>query len=125
MGRVQTSGVAFESIREAFLNPNPAEFVKPAKPLNLKPLQVKYNAAAILREDALLRKKQEEAARALQQYESELRDASEFLAWREEMSRAEEAERAAEIERRRLEAAAGADAAKQAVAAKVRVLGGF
>jgi hypothetical protein len=88
-------------------------------------VQVKYNAAAIFREDALLRKKQEEAARALQQYESELRDASEFFAWREEMSRAEEAEKAAEIERRRLEAAAGADAAKQAVAAKVRVLGGF
>jgi hypothetical protein len=57
--------------------------------------KVRLNAAAILREDALLKKKQQQEAAALLKYESELRDASQFEAWKAQMLSKDEEERLA------------------------------
>eukprot|EP00753_Platysulcus_tardus_P021293 PLAT8795.1.p1 GENE.PLAT8795.1~~PLAT8795.1.p1 ORF type:complete len:780 (-),score=486.96 PLAT8795.1:74-2413(-) len=88
---------------------------KPAPKFD-EPAPVKMTAAAILREDALYRRKAEDAAALIKAYESELRDASGFHAWQVKM-RAKDRERTLkEVEQRRAEMAAAQAEAVEASA---------
>jgi len=93
--------------------------IKPKKAPKAPTAEVKLNTAAILREDAVYKKKQEQEAAAILKYETELRDDTEFSAWQERMLAMDEAEVQAEIERRRKEMAASAAAAVRARENKV------
>ena len=64
---------------------------------------IKMTAAAVLREDAMYQKKQEQEAAAIEKYESELRDASEYESWKARMEVAENDEKLKEVARRRIE----------------------
>ncbi|KAJ3288083.1 hypothetical protein HK104_008340 [Borealophlyctis nickersoniae] len=64
---------------------------------------VKLTTAAILREDALVRRQRKKEEEWLNEVETGLRDASEFSSWRGEAKEKEEEERKIELERRRLE----------------------
>mmetsp|Transcript_12109 Transcript_12109/g.32770 ORF Transcript_12109/g.32770 Transcript_12109/m.32770 type:complete len:703 (+) Transcript_12109:53-2161(+) len=76
---------------------------------------VKLNTAAILREDSLYKKKQEQEARQIQAYEAELRDSTEFHAWQTEM-RSKDIHRAREnVERTRVLAKLSAEEARRAI----------
>lgn len=75
---------------------------------------VKLNTAAVLREDALLKKKQEEEAALIKKYESELRDDSEFYEWQARMRERDERKRLEDVEQRRIQMLLTDEAAKEA-----------
>eukprot|EP00002_Diphylleia_rotans_P033114 TRINITY_DN7011_c0_g1_i12.p1 TRINITY_DN7011_c0_g1~~TRINITY_DN7011_c0_g1_i12.p1 ORF type:complete len:758 (-),score=191.79 TRINITY_DN7011_c0_g1_i12:49-2322(-) len=79
-----------------------------------EPPTVRLNAAAILREDARYKKRLEEEARIILDYERHLRDTSAFSKWKSEMQTLDDEKRAAEIERRRLEMQLSAEEAIEA-----------
>lgn len=64
-------------------------------------ISVRVNAAAILREDALIRKRQEAEMKLLKDYQENLRDSSEFDRWQQEMRDKDEAARLQAVEERR------------------------
>lgn len=68
-----------------------------------EPANVRYNAAALLREDALIKQKQVQEANILKKYESELRDSSKFFEWQEEMKKRDDVENKLRIQQRKLE----------------------
>lgn len=96
---------------------------KPAPAKNSSPTAgeaIKLNAAAILREDALLKKKKEKEAQLLRAYETELRDPMEFYRWQAQAQAQDEREKRELIEKRRLEMAqAQHDAVEAAHRAKL------
>lgn len=63
-----------------FKPPPPRKYVPPPEDAVVRP-----NIAAILREDALLKKKQAADFQLLRRYEEDLRDASQFYQWQDEM----------------------------------------
>ncbi|EQC37839.1 hypothetical protein SDRG_04862 [Saprolegnia diclina VS20] len=90
---------------------------KPAPLFTDKDAPVKLNTAAILREDALYKKKQEKEAKILQAYESDLRDASEFYRWQSDMIKKDDEDHRRQVEMRRLEMA---QAQHEAIEASLR-----
>ena len=76
---------------------------------------VKLNTAAILREDALFRKKQEQEAAIIRAYEVELRDSAEFDEWKAEMMEKDEEELKELIRQRKKDAEDSAVNALQAI----------
>ena len=104
---------AVEAEREAECN---FEGVKahPVPPQRAGQGIVRLNAASILREDNLYRKKQEAEAAILGAYERELRDSSTFDVWQQKMKEQDEKERMEHIEMRRMEALLADEEAKEA-----------
>eukprot|EP00218_Dolichomastix_sp_CCMP3274_P008635 CAMPEP_0170144934 /NCGR_PEP_ID=MMETSP0033_2-20121228/16248_1 /TAXON_ID=195969 /ORGANISM="Dolichomastix tenuilepis, Strain CCMP3274" /LENGTH=781 /DNA_ID=CAMNT_0010381465 /DNA_START=178 /DNA_END=2526 /DNA_ORIENTATION=- len=108
------SQVEEERLRELTFQP------KASKPVPAAPsASVKLNAAAVLREDALYKKKQDQEARMIKAYEEELRDGREFELWKHRMRELDEEQRREEIEERRREMKAAEEAALQARLEKV------
>lgn len=87
---------------------------KPAPKYPKHGADVKLNVAAVLREDALYKKKQEADAMLVKAYEEDLRDSTTFYQWQSEMREKDEAARKAAIERRRLEMVASQKEAVEA-----------
>ncbi|GMH99250.1 hypothetical protein TrST_g2788 [Triparma strigata] len=75
---------------------------------------VKLNAAAILREDALFKKKQAEEAKLIQNYEEELRDSTEFYRWRNTMEEHDHLMKMEQVKSKRMQAVASAQNARDA-----------
>eukprot|EP00283_Hemiselmis_rufescens_P018177 CAMPEP_0173441814 /NCGR_PEP_ID=MMETSP1357-20121228/24157_1 /TAXON_ID=77926 /ORGANISM="Hemiselmis rufescens, Strain PCC563" /LENGTH=795 /DNA_ID=CAMNT_0014407417 /DNA_START=119 /DNA_END=2502 /DNA_ORIENTATION=+ len=75
---------------------------------------IRLNTAAVLREDALLRKKQEEEAALINKYESELRDDSEYYEWQAKMRELDERKRLEGVEQRRIQMLLTDENAKEA-----------
>lgn len=62
-----------------------SNYCNPVPAFDSMPAKIRINAAAVLREDALLKKQQAKDAELLRRYESELRDGFEHAAWQQEM----------------------------------------
>eukprot|EP00775_Hariotina_reticulata_P001557 gene1557-1897_t len=88
-----------------------------AKPAPPPPAaEVRLNAAAVLREDALYKRKQAEEAAALQRFQYELRDTAAFDRWQATMRAADAQQQAQRVEQLRQEMSTAAGAAAQAKA---------
>ena len=81
---------------------------------------IRMTASAILREDALYRRKQAEQAKIVESYESCLRDASAYHRWQSEMKQKDERERLRLVDERRIEMVQSAVRVKQARARTLR-----
>ena len=75
---------------------------------------VKMNAAAILREDSLFKKKQAEEAKLIKDYEEELRDSTEFYRWRGEMESHDHVMKMEQVASKRMQAEASSRNARDA-----------
>jgi hypothetical protein len=90
-------------------------YVNEPPDFNSLPAKVRLNATAILREDSLYRKQQTKDVQLLKQYELELRDASEYYSWQEQMRDHDQHERLALVTLRREQAKLSAIEAREAM----------
>jgi len=82
--------------------------------------EVRQNAASVLREDHLARKKQEKEYKLLKDYESDLRDASEFYEWQAGQRREDDIEDKMRVEQRKVETKMARELAIEAQISEVR-----
>lgn len=88
----QRPGTKKVEVLRAALESNAAAAAVPAsRPVPPPPTaEVRVNAAAILREDAVFRRRQRKEVAMLRRYEAELRDEAEHAAWRERVKAEDE-----------------------------------
>lgn len=91
-----------------------SSFYNPAPSFQNAP-EIRPNAAAILREDALYRKKQADDAMLLKKYEEELRDPTEYFRWQADMREKDEVEKLKYVAMRREQAKQSSEEAKLAL----------
>jgi len=82
--------------------------------------EVKMTAAAILREDNLVKRKQEKEHEILKNYETELRDASEFNRWQQDMKERDKIEEEMRIAQKKVEMQMAREEAMKSSAAQAR-----
>jgi hypothetical protein len=81
---------------------------------------VKLNTAAILREDALFTKKQAAEAQLIKNYESELRDSTEYYRWKTEMEEHDNQMKLEQVKLKRMQAVASGQNARDALERQYR-----
>lgn len=81
---------------------------------------VRQNTASVLREDHLVRKKQEKEYKLLKDYQSDLRDASEFYEWQAERRREDDIEDRMRVEQRKAEMEMARELAIEAQLSEIR-----
>ena len=103
-----------EEKREAELHFR-ASHRKPLPDVTRQGASVKLNAAAILREDALFKKKQSEEARLLKGYEDNLRDSTEYYRWKTDMEKHDGRIKMEQVQMKRMQATASSQNARDAL----------
>lgn len=81
---------------------------------DFKEVDIKMNAAAIQREGHQIKKKEEEEAKIMKDFEMNLRDEKEFERWKRENDEKEEIERLEHIQRKKIEMEMSRDQAIEA-----------
>ena len=92
-----------------------SNYCRPPPDFDKVPAIVRVNAAAILREDSLLRKQDAKDAQALKNYEIELRDANEYHLWQQKMREIDATSALQQVELRRELAKQSAEEAREAI----------
>jgi len=111
-----TRKVEAERMAECTFKPKPAKkYAPPAEEA-----VVRQNAAAVLREDALLKQKQAKEYGILKQYEQDLHDASEFHRWQNEMKEKDHREEEMRVHQRMVEMQLAREGAIEAYESEVR-----
>lgn len=103
---VDRKAIVRERVLQEELERQEKNKVKPYRPLDSNMnaiISVKLTTAAILREDALLRKKKKDQMDMIEQAEKGLRDVEEFEAWKDGLKIKEDEERMLDLEKKRLE----------------------
>jgi len=111
-----TRKVEAERMAECTFKPKPAKkYIPPAEEA-----VVRQNAAAVLREDALLKQKQAKEYQVLKRYEEDLHDASEFSRWQQEMRQKDQLEEDQRVHQRIVEMQLAREGAVEAYESEVR-----
>ena len=92
-----------------------ASFVNEAPDFSKIQGKVRLNAAAILREDALYKKQQAKDVQVIKNYEQELRDPSEYYAWKKEMEDRDDIVKLKQVAMRREQAKQSSEEAREAM----------